>query len=321
MGQRARSCPLEPETRMSSVSANQNADINRAQGRLGPIEPAHAAMFTLLGGAFVLVFFRWMLKQHHFSSKYVEDWGHAWFVPLIAGFLIWQSRHALMQKAREVFWPGLLPVVVGMACYFFFIIVVPNHMLQGASMILTVFGLVLMLFGPGMMTVLFPAVAYLGFAVTISQQIMTKATFGLKLIASSGAGLTLEVLGSVFNFDVERNGNIITVGGMPMDVADACSGMRTVVAFLALGAAVALIACPHWWQRVWLMMLAIPIAIGLNIVRVVVLGMLMLWDPELSTGEAHTMIGTLLLVPGLGAFLLVVWALNRAVVDESGGAA
>jgi len=46
----------------------------------------------------------------------------------------------------------------------------------------------------------------------------------------------------------------------------------------------------------------------------------MLWDPELSTGEAHTMIGTLLLIPGLGAFLLVVWALNRAVVDESGGA-
>ena len=306
---------------MTSVTANQDSDTPRAQGRFGPIEPVHAVMFLVLSSAFVLVFFRWMLKQHHFSFKYMEDWGHAWFVPLIAGFVLWQQRERLAQKAREVFWPGLLPVVVGMACHFFFIIVVPNHMLQGAAMILTVFGLVLMLLGPSVMTIVFPAVAYLGFAVTISQQIMTKATFALKLIASSGAGIVLEVLGSLFKFDVETNGNIITVGGFPMNVADACSGMRTVVAFLALAAAVALIACPHWWQRVWLVMIAIPIAIALNIVRVVVLGLIMLWDPDLSTGEAHTMIGTLLLVPGLGAFLLVVGALNRAVVDESEGAA
>jgi len=247
---------------MSSATANQNADIDRAQGRLGPFEPAHLAMIAILGSAFVLVFFRWLLKQNDFSAKYSEDWGHAWFVPLIALFLVWQSRQALLSKAREVFWPGLLPIVLGMASYFFFVIIVPNHMLQGASMILTVFGLVLMLLGPGMMTVLFPAVAYLGFAVTISQQIMTKATFALKMIASSGAGITLEVLGSLFNFNVEQNGNVIIVGDTPMDVADACSGMRTVVAFLALGAAVALIACPHWWQRVWLVMLAIPVRWG-----------------------------------------------------------
>lgn len=304
---------------MSSATANQDTNGPSDGNRFGPIEPVHIAMAVALGAAFILVFFRWILKQHHFSANYVEDWGHAWFVPLIAGFLIWQRRSQLAQTVRDVFWPGLLPVVVGMACYFFFIIVVPNHMLQGAAMILTVFGLVLMLLGPTVMTVVFPAIAYLGFAVTISGQIMTKATFGLKLIASSGAGVVLEVLGSLFRFDVETNGNIIVVGGHPMNVADACSGMRTVVAFFALAVAVALIACPHWWQRVWLVMLALPIAIALNVVRVVVLGLLMLWDPELSTGEAHTMIGTLLLVPGLGAFMLVVWALNRAVVDDPKG--
>lgn len=301
---------------MNSVTANQDSDKPHERGRFGPIEPIHIAMVALLSSAFVLVFFRWMLKQHHFSYKYVEDWGHAWFVPLIAGFVVWQQRDRFAQMVREVFWPGLLPIVVGMACYFFFIIVVPNHMLQGASMILTVFGLVLMLLGPSVMTIVFPAVAYLGFAVKISEQIMLRATWALKQIASSGAGVVLDVLGSLFNFDVETNGNIITVGGMPMNVAEACSGMRTVVAFFALAAAVALIACPHWWQRVWLVMLALPIAIALNIVRVVVLGLVMLWDPDLATGEAHTMIGTLLLVPGLGAFLLVVWALNKAVVDE-----
>ena len=58
-------------------------------------------------------------------------------------------------------------------------------------------------------------------------------------------------------------------------------------------------------------------AIGLNVVRVAVLGFLtVLVDPELASGEAHMIIGTLLLVPGLGLFLLLVWILNRVVSDE-----
>ena len=302
---------------MTSISARQESATPKPTDRLGLSEPVGMAMFLVLAAALVLVFFRWMLKQNDFSVKYSEDWGHAWFIPFIAGFLLWRQRDRIARTPREVFWPGILPVIVGIACYFFFIIVIPNHMLQGGSMILTIFGLALMLLGPSMMTLLFPAIAYLGFAVTISQQVMEKATFALKLIASAGAGFVLEVLGALFRFDVVVNGNLIYVDGNPMNVADACSGMRTVVAFLALAAAVALLSCPYWWQRVALVMLAVPVAIVLNIVRVVILGLLMQVDPELASGGAHTLIGTLLLVPGLGAFMLVVWALNRAVIDES----
>jgi exosortase/archaeosortase family protein len=62
------------------------------------------------------------------------------------------------------------------------------------------------------------------------------------------------------------------------------------------------------------------VALVLNIARVSVLGLLTLSDPELSKGGAHKVIGTILLVPGLGLFLLVVWALNRAVRAEPRGA-
>jgi uncharacterized membrane protein len=59
-----------------------------------------------------------------------------------------------------------------------------------------------------------------------------------------------------------------------------------------------------------------PIALLLNVVRVVVLAMLSLIDPDLATGDVHMLIGTLLLVPGLFLFLGVVWALNRVIADD-----
>jgi exosortase/archaeosortase family protein len=92
--------------------------------------------------------------------------------------------------------------------------------------------------------------------------------------------------------------------------------MRMVIAFLALGAAVAVLACSEWWQRILLILLATPIALLLNVVRVVVLAMLSLIDPDLATGDVHMLIGTLLLVPGLFLFLGVVWALNRVIADD-----
>ena len=173
----------------------------------------------------------------------------------------------------------------------------------------------LLILGPRQTAPVFLPIAYLAFAVYISDKIMWEITFWLKGIASSGSSVVLTVLGSIFGFAVESRGTVIWVEGNPMDVADACSGMRTVVAFLALGAAVCLISCRLWWQRVWLMMLAIPVAIVLNIVRVVTLGLLSMIDTELAGGQIHTLIGTILLIPGLGIFLLIVVALNRAVVE------
>jgi exosortase/archaeosortase family protein len=125
----------------------------------------------------------------------------------------------------------------------------------------------------------------------------------------------------------DLTGNIInitnptTLKTSPMSVAEACSGMRMLIAFVALGAAVALVATRMWWKRIALLLLAVPVALFLNVIRVAVLGILTLWDGELSQGEAHTFIGTLLLVPGFMLYMAVVWALHKAVPEAKGGAA
>lgn len=283
-------------------------------------------MLSLLVVAFVALFFRWFIKQHHMSMDKPEDWGHAYLIPLVSAGLVWLKREKIFKTTPTVFWPGLAPFVLGIVAYFFCVVGIPNHMLQGFSMILTIFGLVLLIMGPQMMRWLFLPIAYLGFGVTLSEMIMIKLTFQLQLMASQGAGAVLTVLGALFGFDTRIDGNTIYVTDSlgkvnPLNVAEACAGMRMVIAFIALAAAVALMRCKFWWQRIALVMLSIPVAVALNVARVAVLGLLTLKDPNLAAGDAHMLIGTLLLIPGFLLFLGVVWVLERIVKDDTDPAA
>jgi len=269
----------------------------------------------VLLAAFVVYFWNWILTQH-LHSWGNHDWSHAYLVPVISLYLIWQRRYELARLTPTTYWPGLAPMVLGLMSYPFFIVGVPNHMGQGYSMILTLFGMVLVLLGPGMMRHLFLPIAYLVFMVTISEMIMIKITFKLKQWAAEGGDVLLQMLG----VNVTRKGTTLEIvngkgQSNPLDVADACSGMSMLIAFVALGAAVALVGCRFWWQRVVLVMLAAPTALLLNVLRIAVLGLLTLWDPNLAAGEAHTLIGTLLLVPGFFIYMGIVWALNKAVPE------
>lgn len=287
------------------------------------------AWFGVLALAFVALFYRWLFKQGQLSIGAMEDWGHALAIPFISGWLLWKQRAALAREPVRVFWPGVGPMLLGMVCYLFFVVGVPNHMLQGFSIVLTLFGAVLLLLGPAIMRHAFLPIAYLGFAVTLAERIMIEVTFQLKLVASFGAWVLLSATGPMIGYSVKLDGNLIEMMRydgtvFPMNVADACSGMRMVVAFVALGGAVALLGSTRWWQRTAVMLLTVPVAVLMNVVRVAVLGWLGYFNPNLAGGEAHTIIGTILLVPSLLFFLLLVWALDRLVVEDGrapGGAA
>ncbi len=316
---------------MSTVSAQSATEHVREPGDriLGLFTPAGLGWTVGLGVAFIALFSQWVFKQAEMSYEFMQDWGHAFVIPGIGGYLLWRNRAAIVRERTEAFWPALVPFLLGIVSYAYCIIHVRNHMLQGFSLVLTLGALVLLLTGPRMLRHLFLPIAYLLLAITISEAIMLDVTFRLQLIASQGAWLMLNLIGQPFNwFIVEIKGNtleMLTTAGAThsMNVAEACSGMRMVVAFYALAGAVALLGTREWWQRIALMLLAGPVAILMNMVRVTVLGMLMLIDPDLAAGDAHMLIGTLLLLPSLLMFMGIVWALNRIVrpTPAVGGAA
>jgi len=274
---------------------------------------------VMLGLAFAWLFWRWFQKQSRISINHMEDWGHALVIPLISAYMLWQARERIAATPVRVFWPAFVPFLVGILSYMYTVVYVSNHMLQGFSLILALGAMVLFVTGPAMLRLVFLPIAYLILMVTIAEGIMLAVTFSLQLIASQGSWIMLSLIGEPFDwFTVTLEGNTLEIMASsgevhPLNVAEACSGMRMVVAFYALAGAVALLGSSQWWQRIALVLLAGPVAIFMNMIRVTVLGLLTMVDADLASGDAHTLIGTVLLIPSLALFLGVVWVLNRLV--------
>lgn len=307
---------------MSSSTAPNRSSSAGAEGDallLGMLTRTGAVWCAVLGVAFLILFYRWVFRQGEISVMKLEDWGHALVIPIISGYLLWRQRERIAATPTSVFWPAFVVFLLGILSYVYCLINIQNHMLQGASLVLTLGGLVLWLTGPLMLRHAFLPIAYLVLAITIAESIMLGVTFQLQIVATKGAWVLLNMIGQPFGwFSADATGNvieIITTGGeiLPMNVAEACSGMRMVVAFYALAGAVALLGTTQWWQRIALMLLAGPVAVLMNMVRVTVLGLLMLIDPDLAAGDAHMVIGTILLFPSLLLFMAIVWALNKII--------
>jgi len=193
---------------------------------------------------------------------------------------------------------------------------VRHHNLQGAGVALTITGLVLLVCGWRAMRWLgFPMAYLFVFGQTISENLINMVTFPMQDITARGSAVALSLA-----LDVDRMGNTIYVywNGVskPLNIAEACSGMRMLMAFLALGTAMAYGGLKHPWQRVLLVLMAVPTAIFVNILRVCTLALLSLLDSQFAAGDFHSFIGLVWLVPAMLIFLGLMWVIRNMVIDE-----
>ena len=102
-----------------------------------------------------------------------------------------------------------------------------------------------------------------------------------------------------------------------LDVAEACSGMRLLMAFLALGVAMAYLHYRPMWQRLILLASTIPIAIFSNVVRVTITGFIyILWDPKYAQGIYHDMLGMVMLPLAFSLYGLLAWFMANLITEE-----
>jgi len=291
---------------------------------------AGALRGLVVGGAIITalllwVFWEFLASQLAYAVRHQADWGHTLVIPLIAGYFIYLQRNQLLAAPFKTTWVGLLPVVMGVGWYVTCWLGPPtlrHHNLQGAGLSLTLFGLVLLFFGGRAMALLwFPLLYLCIFGQTISAKLMTYVTFPMQDITARGSWVFLNLIG----VDTDRMGNILTVwdNGVPrpLNIAEACSGMRMLMAFMALGVAMAYTCLRRLWQQVVFVLLGIPTAIFVNILRVATLAVLSLFDTDFAAGDFHTFIGLLWLVPAFLMYLGLLWILRHLVVEEPQGPA
>ena len=270
---------------------------------------------------FTAVFWDWLSKQVRYSLSHPSDWGHTLLIPLIGGWFVWMKRDALLKTDMRPAWSGLALVMLGLAGYAACSLgpaALQHHNIRGVAVGATLFGMVLLVTGWGWMRWLWFPLAYIVvFGQYVSERFISVVTYRLQDISAKGAYMLL----SLFGMDVDLTGNVLTVfdSGKPhlLNVAEACSGMRMLVAFLALGVAMAHVSLPTLWQRAALVLMGVPVAVFVNVLRVATLGVLTLVNPEFAAGEFHHFIGLLWLVPAFLLYLLVLWILSNLVVNES----
>lgn len=201
-----------------------------------------------------------------------ENYSHGFLVPLIAGYFLWQRWPDLKEKLTRPCGLGLAVIVMGLL-QLLVSWLGSEYFLMRSSLIVLLAGSVLLLFGPQILKAMALPLGYLFFMVPIPYIIYDMAAFPLKLFVTKLSVWVLKVSGVV----VMREGNIIMFPATTLEVADACSGIRSLISLLALAVAYSFFINISARLRWILIISALPIAISTNALRVIATGFLAQW--------------------------------------------
>ena len=277
----------------------------------------------IFAAGYLLTFWDFLRNQAVQAVTQPSDWGHTLLIPAISGYFVWLRRGQLLAEPFRPSWWGIAIFLLGLSIYMLSAFgppAVQHHNVRGLGAAVALLGGALAIFGlRSFRSLWFPWAYWLVFGQTISERLLSRVTERLQDWSAVGA----DILMNTFGIDVERVGNVLTIHFAdgtfhPLNVAEACSGMRTLMAFLAIGVAMAALGLNTWWQRAALVAAGIPISLFVNILRVTSLGLLSIIDPNMSAGEFHSMVGLIWLVPAFLLFLGAMWVIRNLVIDEPG---
>jgi len=236
------------------------------------------------------------------------NFSHGFFVPAFSLFVLWQERGRLSALPVKPSWTGL-PIVLLALCVLVLGNLGAELFLSRTSLLVLIAGLVILFLGwQYFRAVLFPW-AFLLLMIPIPSILFNQITFPLQLLASKVASDVLP-LGGV---PVLREGNVIGLPLMQLEVAEACSGIRSLLSLATLTIIYGYLMESRIWIRVLLAIASVPIAVAANSFRIVGTGLLVqYWDPEKAEGFFHLFSGWLIFVMSL-AMLFALHKLLRTI--------
>ncbi|QVW33897.1 exosortase/archaeosortase family protein [Geobacter sulfurreducens] len=234
-----------------------------------------------------------------------ENYSHGFIVPLVAGYFTYIRREELAEALVAPSGAGLAVVLLALA-QLTVAWLGTEYFLMRSSLVVLIAGMVLYLFGSAVFRLLFLPVLYLFFMVPLPYILYDAVAFPLKLFVTKVSVKTLQLMGVV----VLREGNIIMFPSTTLEVADACSGIRSLVSLLALAVAYACMMTKSPLRRWVIVLSAVPIAICTNALRVIATGVLaQYWGARAAEGFFHEFAGlavfavAMVLLVGVGALL------------------
>ena len=246
-----------------------------------------------------------------------ENMGHGFFVPVVAGYIAWQRREQLLATPRQpnnwglvlIIWAAFQELAATLGAELF---------TARLSFLLALTGVILYIGGKQWVkTLLFPLLLLL-FMIPIPQILYARLTLNLQMIASALGERLIDLMG----IPVVRQGNLLTLPSQTLDVAEACSGIRSLLSLAFLSLVYSYFADRRVWMRWALLIATVPIAIAANGIRVGLTGLMSQIDTKLAQGAYHETEGYIVFVVALVALLLTHRVLRFIAVrlEKSQGA-
>jgi exosortase len=258
-------------------------------------------------GALLVICYAPILYRMGMQWANDENMGHGFFVPVIAGYIAWQRREALLATPRQsnawglvlVVWAALQAVVATLGAELF---------TARLSFLIALVGTILYLGGTRWVKILAFPLALLLFMIPIPAILYAALTLRLQTLASQLGEIMIGWMG----IPVLRAGNTLQLPSQTLDIAEACSGIRSLLSLGFLSLVYAYFTDKRPWMRWALLIATIPIAIGANGIRVAVTGLLSEINTELARGAYHEAEGYIVFVVALVALIITHRLLSLA---------
>jgi exosortase len=236
-----------------------------------------------------------------------DNYSHGLLIVPLAAYFAWERRGLLMSEARRPSVVGLV-LVLGSLALLVAGILGAEFFLSRVSLLGLLAGSVLFLLGPRHLRLLAFPIAFLLLMIPIPAIVFNQIAFPLQIIASKFGVTVMELL----HVPVLREGNVIVLAATTLEVAEACSGIRSLISLLTLGMVYGYFTDKRWWVRATITVLTIPIAIVANGLRVAGTGVLAHhYGVEAALGFFHTFSGWLVFLFAFCLLFAVVAALQR----------
>lgn len=265
--------------------------------------------------AITLLFLIFM--YHEALMHMLRDWdrpeyGHAYFIPFIAFYLIWQRRHELGAIDLKGSWWGIALIGFGSALFllgqFSTIYIVVQY-----AFLITLYGLILTVLGLKAFRIMLIPLLFLAFMIPLPSFLYQGLSANLQLISSQIGVAIIRLM----NISVFLEGNVIDLGAYKLQVVEACSGLKYLFSLTSIAFLCAYLFHGALWKRIVIFLSAIPITIFMNSFRIGVTGILVeYWGISHADGFLHEFEG--LVIFGFAVVLLLMVMTFLARMGKSG---
>lgn len=269
------------------------------------------ALFIAMGASFLLVFFP-VWKDLLLTWYNSDDYSHGFFIVPLVIFALWQKREDLSRLSVQPSPLGLVLLICSLVLYVL-AFYAEIKTIASLAMIFSIVAAVLFIFGKTISREIGFILFFLFFMIPVPAQIYSAMTIPLQLIVSK-VSVWVVIL---FGLPVFREGNVIHLPERTLEVVQACSGLRSLMTLMTLSVVVSYFTLRSNKLRLLLVMSGLPVAIAVNIFRVLIMIVSFYYfNFDLTEGSLHTIFGVVIFTLAIALIFMIKGVLSLWDIPE-----